>query len=78
MISNILGNFEDIDPGEQSMFVNLHIRNKRQKVLHNTSFETEFFDIYDPHFTSQEEETGQGEEGDERVQRGQAEVWRLW
>ena len=48
-------NFEDIDPAEQSMFMNLNIRNRRQKILHNLSFETEVFDIYDPVYTSEEE-----------------------
>ena len=48
MISNMLDNFEEIDPEEQSMFLNLNIRNRRQKILHNMSFETECFDIYEP------------------------------
>ena len=55
MISNLLDNFDEIDPEEQSMFLNLNIRNRRQKLLHNMSFETECFDIYDPQFTSEEE-----------------------
>lgn len=55
LVSNILENFEDIDPAEQSMFMNLNIRNRRQKILHNLSFETEVFDIYDPVYTSEEE-----------------------
>jgi hypothetical protein len=29
LVSNILENFEDIDPQEQSMFLNLNIRNRR-------------------------------------------------
>lgn len=29
MVSNMLENFEDIDPEEQSMFMNLNIRNRR-------------------------------------------------
>ena len=29
MVSNILDNFDDIDPEEQSMFMNLNIRNRR-------------------------------------------------
>jgi len=37
------------------MFLNLNIRNRRQKILHNISFETEVYDIYDPVFTSEEE-----------------------
>lgn len=55
MISNMLDNFEEIDPEEQSMFINLNIRNRRQKILHKMSFETDCYDIYDPHFTSEEE-----------------------
>lgn len=55
LVSNILDNFEDIDPEEQSMFMNLNIRNRRQKILHNISFETEFYDVYNPVFTSEEE-----------------------
>jgi len=35
--------------------MNLNIRNRRQKILHKTSFETEVYDIYDPVFTSDEE-----------------------
>lgn len=37
------------------MFLNLNIRNRRQKLLHNMSFETDCYDIYDPQFTSEEE-----------------------
>jgi len=37
------------------MFLNLNIRNRRQKILHNLSFETDVFDIYDPVYTSEEE-----------------------
>ena len=55
MVSNILGEFDDIDPEEQSMFMKLNIRNRRQKILHKLSFETEAFDIYDPIYTSDEE-----------------------
>jgi len=29
MVSNILDNFDDIDSEEQSMFINLNIRNRR-------------------------------------------------
>lgn len=29
LVSNILDNFEDIDPEEKSMFMNLNIRNRR-------------------------------------------------
>jgi hypothetical protein len=54
LVSNILDNFDDIDPEEQSMFMNLNIRNRRQKILHKLSFETEVFDIYDPMYTSDE------------------------
>ena len=35
--------------------MNLNIRNRRQKILHNLSFETEICDIYDPVFTSEED-----------------------
>lgn len=38
------------------MFLNLNIRNRRQKLLHNLSFESEFYDVYDPNFTSEDEE----------------------
>ena len=55
MVSNILDNILDIGSDEQSMFINLNIRNRRQKVLHNISFETEMYDIYDPYFTSEDE-----------------------
>lgn len=54
MVSNILDNFDDIDPEEQSMFMNLNIRNRRQKILHKMSFESEEFDVYNPVFTSEE------------------------
>lgn len=37
------------------MFMNLNIRNRRQKILHKLSFETEAFDIFDPVYTSEEE-----------------------
>jgi len=37
------------------MFMNLNIRNRRQKILHNVSFESEFYDVYAPVFTSDEE-----------------------
>jgi hypothetical protein len=37
------------------MFMNLNIRNRRQKIIHNISFETELYDIYDPVFSSEEE-----------------------
>ena len=55
MVSNILDNFDDIDSEEQSMFVNLNIRNRRQKLHYNMSFETEMHDIYEPIYTSEEE-----------------------
>jgi hypothetical protein len=55
MVSNILDNILEIGSDEQSMFINLNIRNRRQKVLHNISFETEMYDIYDPYFTSEDE-----------------------
>jgi hypothetical protein len=55
LVSNILDEMDDIDPEEQSMFMNLNIRNRRQKILHKLSFETEAFDIYDPIYTSEEE-----------------------
>ena len=48
MISNMLENFEEINSEDQSIFINLNIRNRRQKILHDLSFETEAFDIYDP------------------------------
>lgn len=57
LVSNILDNFDDIDPEEQSMFMNLNIRNRRQKILHKLSFESEVFDIYDPIYTSEEEDS---------------------
>ena len=57
LVSNILDNFDDIDPQEQSMFMNLNIRNRRQKILHKLSFETEGHDIYDPVYTSEEEDS---------------------
>jgi hypothetical protein len=37
--------------------MNLNIRNRRQKILHKLSFETEVYDIYDPVYTSDEEES---------------------
>ena len=55
LVSKILDEFDDIDPEEQSMFMNLNIRNRRQKILHKLSFETEVFDIYDPMYTSDED-----------------------
>jgi hypothetical protein len=55
LVSNILDGFDDIDSEDQSMFINLNIRNRRQKILHNISFETEFYDIYNPLFSSDEE-----------------------
>lgn len=55
LVSKILDEFDDIDPEEQSMFMNLNIRNRRQKIIHKLSFETEVFDIYDPMYTSDEE-----------------------
>ena len=48
MISNMLENFEEINSEDQSIFINLNIRNRRQKILHYLSFETEAYDIYDP------------------------------
>jgi hypothetical protein len=57
LVSNILDNFEEIDPEEQSMFMNLNIRNRRQKILYKLSFETEVYDIYDPVYTSEEDES---------------------
>ena len=57
LVSNILDNFDDIDPEEQSMFMNLNIRNRRQKILHKISFETDVYDIYDPVYTSEEEDS---------------------
>ena len=39
------------------MFMNLNIRNRRQKILHKLSFETEVYDIYDPVYTSEEEDS---------------------
>lgn len=54
MVSNILDNFDDIDPEEQSMFMNLNIRNRRQKILHKMSFESDTFDVYNPVYTSEE------------------------
>ena len=50
-----MDNFDDIDSDEQSMFIHLNIRNRRQKILHNISFETEAYDIYNPDFSSEEE-----------------------
>ncbi len=44
----MLENFEEINSEDQSMFINLNIRNRRQKILHDLSFETEVYDIYDP------------------------------
>ena len=58
MVSNILDNFEDIDSDEQSMFINLNIRNRRQKILHNISFETDVFDIYNPSYSSDSSSSG--------------------
>ena len=58
LVSNILENFEDIDPEEQSMFINLNIRNRRQRILHKISFETEVYDIYDPVFSSDYSSSG--------------------
>jgi hypothetical protein len=55
LASNILGGFNDIDSEEQSMFINLNIRNRRQKILHNISFESQFYDIFNPDFTSDED-----------------------
>lgn len=67
LVSNILDNFEEIDPEEQSMFMNLNIRNRRQRIIHNLSFETEIYDIYDPVYTSEEDlsdsETSSSSEG---------------
>jgi hypothetical protein len=40
LCSNILGGFNDIDSDEQSLFINLNIRNRRQKILHKISFES--------------------------------------
>ena len=54
LMSRILENLEDIDPEEEQMFMNLNIRNRRQKILHNLSFETRIFDVYDPVYTSEE------------------------
>ena len=62
LVSNILENFEDIDPAEQSMFMNLNIRNRRQKILHKISFETEVYDIYDPVFSSDYTSSGSSSE----------------
>lgn len=55
MVNNILDEFDDIKSEDQSMFINLNIRNRRQKVLFNISFESEFYDIYNPEFSSQED-----------------------
>ena len=55
MVSNILGNFDEIDSADQSQFLNVNIRNRRQKILFNMSFETEVYDIFDPIFTSEED-----------------------
>ena len=44
----MLENFEEINSEDQSMFINLNIRNRRQKILNDLSFETEVYDIYDP------------------------------
>lgn len=33
----------------------INVRNRRQRVLKNISFESEGFNIYDPEYTSQEE-----------------------
>jgi hypothetical protein len=55
MISNILENFEEINSEEQSIFLNLNIRNRRQKILHEISFETQYYDIYDPYFSSSQD-----------------------
>lgn len=53
LASNILGGFNEIDSDDQSMFINLNIRNRRQKILHNISFESEFYDIFNPEFSSE-------------------------
>jgi hypothetical protein len=37
--------------------MNCNIRNRRQKILHNISFDTEVYDIYSPMFTSDESES---------------------
>ncbi len=60
MVSNILDNFDDIDSEEQSMFINLNIRNRRQKCIYNMSFETVVFDIYNPEYSSDEESSSSG------------------
>ena len=59
MVSNILDNFDDIDPEEQSMFMNLNIRNRRQKILHKMSVESDTFDVYNPVYTSEESNSSQ-------------------
>lgn len=49
MLSNILGQTLN----ETNFCIN--VRNRRQKVLENISFESEVHNIYDPYFTSEEE-----------------------
>lgn len=70
MVSNMLENFDDIDPEDQSMFMNLNIRNRRQKILHNVSFESEMYDVYAPVFTSDEESITSNSESSMTSSRG--------
>eukprot|EP00347_Sterkiella_histriomuscorum_P006523 403352441 len=52
---NIFGGLSMVDSMlDQSNFLNVNLRTRRQRVLQNISFESEFFNIYDPCYTSQE------------------------
>ena len=42
----------------------INLRNRRQKVLNNISFESEVHNIYDPYFTSEEELDSMEEDSD--------------
>ena len=52
------------------MFMNLNIRNRRQKILHNVSFESEMYDVYAPVFTSDEESITSNSESSMSSSRG--------
>ncbi len=42
---------------DESNFGNINLRTRRQKVLQNISFESDFHNIYDPLYTSEEEDS---------------------
>ena len=46
---------EGFDGGMLDGTRQVRIKTRRQRIIENISFETECFNIYDPHFTSEEE-----------------------